>query len=63
MVIGMEYVGKVSMHSFLKMKPERRISEKEAKRLFKQIAETLLYCHQMNVVHRDIKLENILLDN
>lgn len=59
----MEYVGKASLHSFLKTCHERRLDEPEAKRLFKQIVEGLCYCHKMSVVHRDIKLENILLDS
>ncbi len=36
--------------------------EIEAKYLFKQVVSALYYCHQRNVTHRDIKLENILLN-
>ncbi|KAI9199781.1 kinase-like domain-containing protein, partial [Polychytrium aggregatum] len=33
----------------------------ETKRIFRQIVEAVGYCHEKNFVHRDLKLENILL--
>ena len=36
--------------------------ELEAKFLWMQVVQGIYYCHQRNVAHRDIKLENILLD-
>jgi len=36
--------------------------DKEAKHIFLQILEAILYCHSQGVIHRDIKLENILMD-
>jgi len=38
------------------------LSEKNARRIMKQIFEAVRYCHSKNIVHRDIKPENILLD-
>ncbi|CAJ1462339.1 unnamed protein product [Effrenium voratum] len=40
----------------------RRLAEPCAKDLFKQLMEGLEHVHEMHVVHRDIKLENLLLD-
>ena len=36
------------------------LSEKEAKRIFKQIHEAVSYMHNRSVVHRDLKPNNIL---
>jgi calcium/calmodulin-dependent protein kinase I len=36
-------------------------SEKEASRIIKQVLDALVYLHAKNVVHRDLKLENLLL--
>ncbi|KAJ8980375.1 hypothetical protein NQ317_009369 [Molorchus minor] len=40
-----------------------RMSEPEAKRIFSQIVSAVSYCHSQGVVHRDLKAENLLLDN
>ena len=58
----MEYVGGGSLHGYLKSKQTRRLEEWDAKRIFKQIVEGINYCHQRCITHRDIKLENLLLD-
>ena len=45
------------------VRKRRRLKENLAKYFFKQIIEALHYIHQKNIVHRDIKLDNILLDH
>lgn len=60
MVLVMEYAAGGELYDFLS---ERKVlGEEEARRLFRQIATAVYYCHKHKICHRDLKLENILLD-
>lgn len=37
------------------------MKEEVSKSVFKQIIEAIEYCHSKKILHRDIKLDNILL--
>lgn len=39
----------------------RCLPEPEARHIFKQMAGAIAYCHSLNIVHRDLKCENIML--
>ena len=59
-LIIMEYINGGNLFSFVKKR--KRLSEKTAKFLFRQIILGIQHIHSKNIVHRDIKLENILID-
>ena len=42
---------------------QKRLAEAESCRIFQQVVSALEYCHASDVIHRDVKLENILLDS
>ncbi len=58
--IIMEYINGGNLYSLVKKR--RILQEKVAKYIFKQMISALKYIHSHNIVHRDIKLDNILLD-
>merc|ERR1719281_1617025 len=60
--IVMEYLGGGSLHHYLKRRTSRRLDEVRARGIFYQACQGLKYLHDRCVVHRDIKLENLLLD-
>jgi serine/threonine protein kinase len=47
---------------FTIIKKNKSISEMSAKYLFKQLIDAVDHCHKHNICHRDIKLENLLLN-
>ncbi|XP_078091275.1 NUAK family SNF1-like kinase 1 [Mustelus asterias] len=61
MVIVMECASKGELYDYISER--RKLSEKETRMFFRQIVTAIHYCHKNGVVHRDLKLENILLDD
>lgn len=57
----MEYAENGTMLDYLTT-INNSLSETEACKYFQQLASAVTYCHSKNVVHRDLKLENLLLD-
>ena len=60
--IVMEYLRGMSLGSYLKAQNNHKICEKECRIIFKGLAKALKYMHSQYIAHRDIKLENIILD-
>lgn len=44
------------------VRKRRRLHENQAKVIFGQLLSAIDHCHQRGILHRDIKLDNILLD-
>jgi len=59
----MELVEGESLLNFIKSRPDRKLDEIQTKSLFLQIIEGIFYLHSKNIFHRDIKLENIIIEN
>ncbi|SCQ16793.1 serine/threonine protein kinase, putative [Plasmodium ovale] len=57
----MEYAINGDLKNYM-LKNNGYLKEKEAHYLFLQIVKGVYYCHSKHIVHRDLKLENILLD-
>ena len=56
----MEYAANSDLLHYLK--DMSILGEDEAKVIFYQIASCVRYCHKLGIIHRDIKLDNILID-
>lgn len=61
--IVMEYVKGKSLYQYLKEKVGKRLPEDEVKFIMRQIVECIKYIHSMNITHRDLKLENIIINS
>ncbi|XP_059800678.1 NUAK family SNF1-like kinase 1 [Hypanus sabinus] len=59
-IIVMDYCSNGELYDYVNK--HHRLSECEARKAFRQIVSAIHYCHKKGVVHRDLKLENILLD-
>ena len=56
----MEYAEKGDLLQYVKQK--KRLDEEEAMSIFRSLLYALAHCHCRSVLHRDIKLDNILIN-
>ncbi|KAL0206953.1 hypothetical protein P9112_012664 [Eukaryota sp. TZLM1-RC] len=56
-----EYCSGGELFDYIAIK--RRLDEAEACKLFRQLVEGVDYCHRKKVYHRDLNLENVLVDS
>jgi tRNA A-37 threonylcarbamoyl transferase component Bud32 len=58
-----EHISGCSLMEYLKSRSSRKLEESQARVIIKQVLEALEYCHSIGITHRDVKLENILLQD
>lgn len=59
-LIIMENIAGGDLLNFIKKRT--KLNEKTARIIFKQLVKSIKYLHSNNIIHRDIKLDNILID-
>ena len=59
----MEYISGVSLGSLLKNQSGGKFSQKDARSIFSKVVDAVKYLHEQSICHRDIKLDNILIDS
>lgn len=57
----MDYISGGELFEYIQQRG--RIPEATARRFMRQLINAVNYMHRMGVVHRDLKLENILVDD
>ena len=50
------------LEDVIKRSTQKHLPERQCAKIFKQIMSAMSYYHSLNISHRDIKLENILVD-
>ena len=55
----MEYMERGELFDYIVQK--KRMDEEEACKVFEQIISGVEYIHKLRIVHRDLKLENMLI--
>ena len=61
--IVMELCGGGSMVDIVRLYPEERMPEETARFFVRQVFEALAFCHRNGICHRDMRLDNLMLDN
>ncbi|EGR30601.1 protein kinase domain protein [Ichthyophthirius multifiliis] len=56
-----EYCQGISLKQYVNKQSSKYLQEYEAAFYLNQVAEALLYLHKQNILHRDLKLENLMI--
>lgn len=60
--IVLEYINGRDLYDFFTKRNYKPIKENELKKIFIQAFNAILFCHTHKIIHRDIKLENFVID-
>lgn len=60
LIMIMEVATGGEVYEFIKVR--KRLEEISARRIIYQVIDAISYCHERRVVHRDLKLENVLFE-
>lgn len=58
----LEYCARRSLSAIVKTLPGRKMDEQTAKKIFRQVVAGVVYLHATGVIHRDLKLANLLMN-
>merc|ERR1712032_675732 len=58
--VVLEYAGPINLSQVLMTSPGQRLDVQDSLDCFRQLATGLAYCHEKDVVHRDICLEHLV---
>mmetsp|Transcript_10211 Transcript_10211/g.21507 ORF Transcript_10211/g.21507 Transcript_10211/m.21507 type:complete len:420 (-) Transcript_10211:122-1381(-) len=62
-MLAFEHAGGGDMYDYMTSKKGNCLGKNEARRFFQQLASAVRYMHSKLVCHRDLKVDNLLLDN
>jgi PAS domain-containing serine/threonine kinase len=60
---GMNRRPSYDLFECIEQSPHKRVPEDKAQYIFAQVVEAIYYLHSVGIVHRDIKDENVVIDN